>query len=73
MAGRIGDSTVPISQRKAALEKVKSFWAQYERTGTAEPTAAAEPTVAAEPTGAAPGAFSDAEKERRYQEWKARQ
>jgi hypothetical protein len=73
MAGRIGDSTVPISQRKAALEKVKSFWAQYERTGTAEPTGTTEPTVAAEPTGAAQGAFSDTEKERRYQEWKASQ
>jgi hypothetical protein len=67
MAGRIGDSTVPISQRKAALEKVKSFWAQYERTGTAEPTGTDEQT------GTTPGAFSDAEKEKRYQEWKARQ
>jgi hypothetical protein len=30
-AGRIGDSTIPIARRKAALETVKELWTKYER------------------------------------------
>jgi hypothetical protein len=31
MAGRVGDSTVPIARRKAALDTIKDLWAKYER------------------------------------------
>lgn len=30
-AGRVGDSTIPVPRRIAALEKVKELWAKYER------------------------------------------
>lgn len=30
-AGLVGDSTIPIARRKAALETVKSLWSKYER------------------------------------------
>lgn len=31
MAGQVGDSTIPLDQRKAALETVKNLWGKYER------------------------------------------
>ena len=31
MAGQIGDSTIPISQRMAALDRVEQIWRKYER------------------------------------------
>jgi NADH dehydrogenase/NADH:ubiquinone oxidoreductase subunit G len=31
MAGRVGDSTLPVERRKAALEEIKNLWSKYER------------------------------------------
>ena len=31
MSGMVGDSTIPVERRIAALEKVKEIWAKYER------------------------------------------
>lgn len=31
MAGKVGDATVPVEQRLAALETVKGLWAKYEK------------------------------------------
>ena len=31
MAGRVGDDTVPVDQRQAALETVKGLWGKYEQ------------------------------------------
>ena len=45
MAGRIGDSTIPIDRRRAALETVKELWSKYEHLNpppTAAPSAGAQ-------------------------------
>lgn len=63
MAAVVGDSTVPRERRAAALQKVKELWGKYEHLNTGD---------AKSTTSGAP-AFDDAEKERRYQEWKAKQ
>ena len=34
MAGRVGDDTVPVDQREAALETVKGLWGKYEQKAT---------------------------------------
>jgi len=59
MAGQVGDNTLPISTRVAALQEVKRIWAKYEGLNTGQ--------TAEKP------AFSDPEKQKRYEEWKARQ
>ena len=61
MAGQIGDSTMPASTRKAAIETIREMNRRYAG-------------MPAESTPAAPAAgYSDAEKERRYQEFKRSQ
>jgi len=32
MAGQIGDASVPLSQREAALDVVEALWSQYEQS-----------------------------------------
>lgn len=58
-AGRIGDSSIPVERRKAALETVKGLWAKYENLN---PSA-----FQGGPTPGASGAWDDS-KEQRYQE-----
>jgi hypothetical protein len=36
MAGQIGDNTIPIARRLAALESVKSLWAKYDKAPQAD-------------------------------------
>lgn len=38
MAAEVGDSTVPIERRKAALQTVKQLWARYEKAGGGQPS-----------------------------------
>jgi hypothetical protein len=61
MAARIGDSTVPPGEKMAAINRIEALHKQY---------AGPQKKQAAPAQG---GGFSDAEKERRYQEWKAQQ
>lgn len=58
MAAEIGNPSVPVERRKAALETVEKLWAQYEPT-------AKRPS--------APASTFDAGKEQRYQAWKKSQ
>jgi hypothetical protein len=51
MAAEIGDSTVPIARRKAALDTVKQLWAKYEHMN---PEAFTQPQGAQQPTGGVP-------------------
>ncbi len=59
MAGKVGDPTIPIDQRRAALDTVKEIWGKYDHLNEGD-----SPDVST---------AYDAEKEKRYQEWKARQ
>lgn len=61
MAGKIGDRTVPIAEREAALQTVEQLLGKYATNRPQE-----QPKPAA-------GAFSDPDKEARYQEWKRSQ
>lgn len=61
MAGKIGDRTVPIAEREAALQTVEQLLGKYATNRPQE-----QPKPAA-------GAFSDPDKESRYQEWKRSQ
>lgn len=58
MAGKVGDRTVPIKERQAALKTVKALQEKYKALNQAGPQ---------------DGGYSDEGKERRYQEWKAKQ
>lgn len=58
MAGKIGDRTVPVEEREAALKTVEQLLGKY---ATSQPQAPA-----------APSSF-DADKEARYQAWKKQQ
>ena len=60
MAGQVGDSTIPTAQRQAASGTIRKLNEKY--AGMAEGS-----------SKKSAGAFSDAEKERRYQEFKAKQ
>ena len=40
MAGKIGDRTVPVSSRLAALEQVKTLWQKYDKSSPTAPAAA---------------------------------
>lgn len=48
MAGQIGDSTVPVATRKAALETIKQLHSQYSGSGGQSP----KPAAVASPAGA---------------------
>lgn len=61
MAGKIGDRTVPVEEREAALQTVEQLLGKY---ATNKPQPQSQP--------AAPAAY-DAEKEARYQAWKRQQ
>jgi hypothetical protein len=61
MAGKIGDRTVPIAEREAALQTVEQLLGKYATNRPQE-----QPKAAA-------GAFADPDKEARYQEWKRSQ
>jgi len=60
MAGQVGDSTIPIETRRAAMKTIRELNTRYTESGQAEKPGASK-------------AFNDAEKERRYQEFKAKQ
>ncbi len=60
MAGQVGDSTIPREQRQAASATIRKLNEKY----------AGMPEGSSKP---AAGAYTDAEKERRYQEFKAKQ
>ena len=45
MAGRVGDSTMPIDRRLAALEEVKRITAKYERLNPTETNVQTQPNV----------------------------
>jgi hypothetical protein len=64
MAAMVGDRTKPLSQRLAALDTLERLQQKYSHLNGSD----SAPT-----TPSAAGAFSDASKEKRYQEWKARQ
>lgn len=68
MAGKIGDRTVPIAEREAALQTVEQLLGKY---ATNRPQQAAPAPASPQPQSA--GAFSDPDKEARYQEFKRRQ
>jgi hypothetical protein len=51
MAAQVGDSTIPVERRKAALEVVKSLWQKYERLN---PDAFAAPAATPAAPAAAP-------------------
>ena len=63
MAGQIGDSTLPAGNKKAAIDTIEKLHTKYKNGGQSSPGAPADVT----------GNFSDAEKESRYQSWKAKQ
>lgn len=63
MAGQVGDSTIPASQRQAAASMVRKLNEKY--AGVPEGSSKKAPTPA--------GGFSDAAKEARYQAFKAGQ
>lgn len=65
-AGRVGDRTLPVKERLAALEQVETLQKKY--AGQPMETPRSQPTAAT-----SPGAFPDPGKEQRYQEWKRRQ
>lgn len=62
MAGKVGDRTVPVAERLAALNTVEQLYRKY------SPNAQTNP-----PTSTAPAAYQDPAKESRYQAWKAQQ
>jgi hypothetical protein len=66
MAGKIGDRTVPIAEREAALQTVEQLLGKYatNRQQQASPAPRQAPQA---------GAFADPDKEARYQEFKRRQ
>jgi hypothetical protein len=66
MAGMVGDKTKPLSQRLAALDTLERLQNKYAHLNGGAETNKAPATVAQ-------GAFSDAAKEQRYQEWKRSQ
>ena len=37
MAGKVGNSTIPVSERKASLEVVEELWRKYDTTTKAAP------------------------------------
>jgi hypothetical protein len=51
MAAEIGDSTVPIARRKAALDTVKQLWAKYEHLN---PEAFTQPSQPGQPAQSRP-------------------
>jgi hypothetical protein len=59
----VGDKTKPLSQRLAALDTLERLQNKYAHLNGGAETNKAPATVAQ-------GAFSDAAKEQRYQEWK---
>lgn len=63
MAAEIGDPTVPYERKAAAMGTVREIQERY----------AGMAPGSSKPASKAGGAFSDAEKERRYQEWKRQQ
>jgi len=67
MAGKVGDRTVPIPERQAALETVEKLLGKY-----ATSPQQASPALAP-PQSQSAGAFADPDKEARYQEFKRRQ
>lgn len=58
MAARVGDSTIPVSRRTAALDTVKELWSKYENLNP-DAFAGASPQGAT-PPGATPGAAAPA-------------
>ena len=46
MAGRVGDDTVPVDQREAALETVKGLWGKYEVGSAPEEATARQKRIA---------------------------
>lgn len=61
MAGKVGDRTIPVAEREAALQTVETLYSKY--AGTTPPPA--------KTNGASP--YSDPAKEAAYQKWKASQ
>ena len=45
MAGKIGDSTLPISRRLAALDEVEALWRKYDKGSPVAPTQPAAPVA----------------------------
>ena len=62
MAAEIGDPTVPIARRKAALDTVKQLWAKYEHLNPEAFTQPAQPQPqgAPQPAGGAPAGVDPA-------------
>ena len=54
MSGMVGDRTVPVAQRKAALKAVEDLWAKYENMnpGTFAPSGNSQPIPDLPPAGA---------------------
>jgi len=81
MAAQIGDPTVPNSTKKLALATVYDLYKKYDPSAGEKDNPFAEKTPAPKVRDvkdlpkktAAPQAYTDAEKERRYQEWKRSQ
>jgi hypothetical protein len=70
MAGQIGDVTIPAENKLAAMQVIEEINRRYLNQVQAKKV----PTVAELPKKAAPAqAYADAEKERRYQEFKRSQ
>lgn len=62
MAARVGDRTVPVAERLAALKEVERLWRKYEKS----PNAGTEPPIEV------PVQKWNDDKEKRYQEYKRR-
>ncbi|MES2903549.1 MAG: hypothetical protein V4696_05125 [Pseudomonadota bacterium] len=62
MAGQIGDATVPAATKQAAAKQIRALQEKYAGVQQTDKL----------PAGGHPAGF-DADKERRYQEWKAKQ
>lgn len=45
MAGQVGDDTLPISRRLAALETIEKLWRKYDKSVPTAPGGASEPVV----------------------------
>lgn len=70
MAGQVGDDSIPIDRRLAALDTVQRIWSMFEG-GKKSDFVGIGPTsnVASGKISGATTGFADPEKERRYQEW----